>query len=86
MPKRLLQEVCKLKHNFERITLAEIRKMMSRESGLSAAVSDDATIERFARSLSRDFAVSKIAMRIRLETLGIVVRTEPPRLFALKSS
>lgn len=86
MPRYLLQEECREKHGFERITLEEIRKVMSRDFGFGAAISDDVAIERFVRSLSRDFAVSKIAMRIRLETLGIVVRTEPPRLFALKSS
>ena len=82
----MIEHQCREKHGFESATVDDLRKMISADSTYLAAISEDAVIERFAKPLSRDFAVSPMAMRIRLETLGMIVRTQPPRLFALRSS
>jgi Zn-dependent peptidase ImmA (M78 family) len=86
MPKQMVEQQYRAKHGFESASIDHIRKMISTGSRNLATLSDEALIERFAKPLSRQFAVSPIAMRIRLETLGMIVRTEPPRLFALRSS
>ncbi len=80
MPKSMLKEYWQSQRNgLGPITLSELRSA----SGFNAIVrkSDDAIIEQFVKSLASEFAVSAIAMRIRLETLGLVVREDP--LFGL---
>ncbi len=57
--------------------------MGSKGFGAGVRESDDFIIERFARSMATEFAVSPIAMRIRLETVGFVVREEVPAMFDL---
>lgn len=42
---------------------------------------DDALLEHFCRPLAERFAVSPIAMRIRLEELGLLLRKKPNALF-----
>lgn len=42
---------------------------------------DDALLEHFCRPLAERFAVSPIAMRIRLEELGLLLRKKPNTLF-----
>jgi len=66
------------------ITLAEIRDAMRyKTTGTNVKDSDDIVIERFVARLAKEFAVSPIAMRIRLENLGFVVREDLPTLFGL---
>jgi hypothetical protein len=86
MPRMMILESWKNIHSLDCISIEELRKMSANGSGYSGAISDDAMIEQFCKPLSREFQVSPIAMRIRLETLGVIVRTESPRLFALRSS
>ena len=86
MPKIMLRESWKSRHGVECVSLEELRRIRSNGSSYAQTISDDAMIEEFCKPLSREFQVSPIAMRIRLETLGMIVRTEPPRLFALQSS
>lgn len=86
MPKVMLRESWKKRHGSECISIEELRRTMTNDSRYAETISDDAMIERFCKPLSHDFQVSPIAMRIRLETLGMIVRVEAPRLFALRSS
>lgn len=82
MPKAMLNEYWQSQRNgLGRITLAELRRAL----GFSARAgdSDEAIIERFIKPMAREFGVSPIAMRIRLETLGFIVREEGPTLFGL---
>jgi hypothetical protein len=44
---------------------------------------DEALFEEVAKPLARRFGVSPAAMRIRLETLGLLLR-EPPRQASLR--
>lgn len=83
MPKMMIVESWQHRHGLECISIEELRRNSSR---YGTAISDNAMIEQFCKPLAREFQVSPIAMRIRLETLGMIIRTEPPRLFALRSS
>ncbi len=85
MPKPMLSEYFKpLGSGSGRITLTQLRSTMgSKGFGAGVRESDDFIIERFARSMATEFAVSPIAMRIRLETVGFVVREEVPAMFDL---
>ncbi len=86
MPKMVLQESWKKRHGQECISIEELRRTMSNDCRYAETIPDDAMIELFCKPLSHDFQVSPIAMRIRLETVGIIARTQAPRLFALRSS
>ena len=46
-------------------------------SGLDISEPDDTTLERFCKPLAERFLVSPIAMRIRLEKLGLLHRVVP---------
>ena len=85
MPPMMLRDWCKTNYRFERITVPEI-KARTASPWQGALMSDDLVIEKFTKSLAKDFAVSSIAMRIRLETLGLIIRNEAPRLFALENT
>lgn len=85
MPKAMLKEYWRsIRNGLGRITLAEIRDAMRyKTTGTNVKDSDDIVIERFVARLAKEFAVSPIAMRIRLENLGFVVREDLPTLFGL---
>lgn len=84
MPKIMVQESWKHRCRSEWITADELRQMASKDSN-NVSETEDAMIERFCKPMSKDFEVSPIAMRIRLETLGMIRRSEPPKLFELRS-
>ncbi len=80
MPKAMLKESWQAQGNGLRpITLGELRS--TSPFNTSVRNSDDAIIEDFVKPLAKEFAMSPIAMRIRLETLGFIVRE--PSLFGL---
>ena len=82
MPKAMLKECWLAQRNgLGPITLGELRDASDLNFGVKN--SDDAIIECFSKPLARAFAVSPIAMRIRLETLGLIVREEYPTFFGL---
>ena len=82
IPAEMLKEWCFNYYSFNRISLSEIRaKLPAARYGNS--VSDDLLIETFAKPIAKDFGVSPMAMRIRLENLCVVVRQEEPRLVGL---
>ena len=61
--------------------LGETASGLARMSDSDIRASEDEQLERYCRPLARRFAVSPIAMRIRLEGLGLLVRSVPtPRL------
>jgi Zn-dependent peptidase ImmA (M78 family) len=75
MPRALLCEAWKSNRNsLGSITLTELKAAMARKN--IAKDTDEAIIEKFVAPLAKDFAVSPIAMRIRLENVGLVVREE----------
>jgi Zn-dependent peptidase ImmA (M78 family) len=86
MPKMMILNSWNDRYGLERVSIEALRTMSANSSRLGRSISDDAMIEQFCKPLSREFQVSPIAMRIRLETLGVIMRTESPRLFALPSS
>jgi hypothetical protein len=49
--------------------------------GAATNEADDKVIEAFVKPLAREFAVSPIAMRIRVESLGLVTREFSATLF-----
>jgi len=82
IPKLMIAEWCRLNYGFDQISLIEIKaRFPTRRYG--ASVSDDFLIEKFVKPIAKDFAVSAIAMRIRLEYLGLVVRELESRLVGL---
>jgi Zn-dependent peptidase ImmA (M78 family) len=85
MPKVLLREWWNSKPDMPRpITIAQIREaIVSKSISTRPSESDDLILDRFVAPMARDFEVSPIAMRIRLETLGFIVREEWPSLFGL---
>jgi hypothetical protein len=70
--KRLLEPLSPIDHPF--VEIARLRK-----SAPSATPSEieDAALNKFARPLAQQFMVSAIAMRIRLEQLGLLLRKAP---------
>ena len=54
--------------------------------GVEIAESDDAALDRFARPIAERFLVSPIAMRIRLEKLGLLHREVPRQRFLASRS
>jgi len=82
MPKTMIKKYWQAHRNeLGPITLGELRDASDLNFGVKN--SDDAIIECFSKPLARAFAVSPIAMRIRLETLGLIVREEYPTFFGL---
>jgi Zn-dependent peptidase ImmA (M78 family) len=64
-------------------TFIEIERMRDQYGRSDGAPADDMVLEAFARPLAEQFLVSPIAMRIRLEKLGLLHRTVPhQRVFA----
>lgn len=82
IPKVMITEWCRTNYGFDQISLIEIKaRFPSQKYGTS--VLDDLLIERFVKPIAKDFAVSAIAMRIRLEYLGLVSRKVESRLVGL---
>jgi hypothetical protein len=69
---RVLQPAEPIHHPF-----VEIARSESRIAGAAFTESDDQALERFAKPFAEKFLVSPIAMRIRLEKLGLLHRTVP---------
>ena len=69
---RVLQPSEPIDHPF-----VEIPRFESRIAGAAFTESDDQALESFARPFAEKFLVSPIAMRIRLEKLGLLHRTVP---------
>lgn len=82
MPRSLIKECFRIIYAWDQISLVEIKQRI-RDAGIRNSVSDDLLIEKFAKPIARAFLVSPIAMRIRLEDLGLVVRKVEPRLVGL---
>jgi hypothetical protein len=70
--RRVLQPVTPIDHPF-----VEIARFNGGIPGAEFTESDDAALDRFARPLAKRFLVSPMAMRIRLEKLGLVHRVVP---------
>lgn len=70
---RVLQPETPIAHSFVEIP----RYQMYGISGIDIWEDDDTTLERFCKPLAERFVVSPIAMRIRLEKLGLLHRTVP---------
>ncbi len=69
---RVLQPVTPIDHPY--VEIARIGRLLSC-GGFSR--SDDEALDRFAKPLAAQFLVSPIAMRIRLERLGLLLRKVP---------
>ena len=69
---RVLQPATPIDHPF-----VEIARFESRVPGAEFTESDDQTLDSFAAPFAQKFLVSPIAMRIRLEKLGLLHRTVP---------
>ena len=69
---RVLQPVTPINHPF-----VEIDRMCCSSSGSYFTGDDDVVLEHFARPFAEKFLVSPIAMRIRLERLGLLHRRVP---------
>jgi Zn-dependent peptidase ImmA (M78 family) len=69
---RVLQPAEPIYHPF-----AEIVRFESRIPGAALTESDDQVLENFAKPFAEKFLVSPIAMRIRLERLGLLHRAVP---------
>jgi len=74
------------------VTFAEIRQQYASllaaepfvhrgKHAATEAEKDNAVKEEFCRSLADEFQVSPEAMRIRLETLNLIVKEKPTTLF-----
>lgn len=69
---RVLQPSEPIDHPF-----VEIARFESRDPGAALNEGDDQALESFAKPFAEKFLVSPIAMRIRLEKLGLLHRTVP---------
>jgi Zn-dependent peptidase ImmA (M78 family) len=69
---RVLQPATPIDHPFVEITRFECRI-----PGAEFTESDDQALDSFAKPFAEQFLVSPIAMRIRLEKLGLLHRTVP---------
>ena len=69
---RVLQPVVPVEHPF-----CEIDRFGPHIPPLQMMLSEDRLLERFSRPLAERFAVSRSAMRIRLEKLGLLLREVP---------
>lgn len=79
--RRVLQPITPIDHPF-----VEIARFDRRNPGVEIAESDDAALDRFARPMAERFLVSPIAMRIRLEKLGLLHRAVPLQSFLASRS
>jgi hypothetical protein len=70
---RILQPETPIEHSFVEIP----RHQMYGISGIDIWEDDDTTLEHFCKPLAERFLVSPIAMRIRLEKLGLLHRSVP---------
>ena len=70
--KRVLQSRTSISHPF-----VEIPRVERRIGGLDCSGTEDNALDRIARPLAEPFLVSPIAMRIRLEKLGLLLREVP---------
>ena len=70
--KRVLQPRTSISHPF-----VEIPRVERRIGGLDCSGTEDNALDRIARPLAEPFLVSPIAMRIRLEKLGLLLREVP---------
>jgi hypothetical protein len=73
---RVLRPSQPIEHSF-----VEIARLGSRIPGAAFTKSDDQALESFAKPFAEKFLVSPIAMRIRLEKLGLLHRTAPLQRF-----
>ena len=69
---RMLQPSAPIDHPF-----VEIGRFESRIPGAAFTKRDDEALENFAKRFAEKFLVSPIAMRIRLERLGLLHRAVP---------
>jgi hypothetical protein len=69
---RVLQPETPVAHPF-----VEIPRALASIGGFDISESEDEALERFCRLLAERFVVSPIAMRIRLEKLGLLLRAVP---------
>ena len=69
---RVLQPATPIEHPF-----VEIVRFERRIPGTELTESDDLALESFAKPFAKKFLVSPIAMRIRLEKLGLLHRVVP---------
>ena len=69
---RVLRPATPVKHPF-----VEIPRISGQIGDLDSSDSDDETLDRFCRAPAEWFHVSPIAMRIRLEKLGLLLREVP---------
>ena len=68
----MLQPATPIDHTF-----VEVFRFECRIPGAEFTETDDQALESFARPFAEKFLVSPIAMRIRLERLGLLHRTVP---------
>ena len=69
---RMIQPTVPISHPF-----VEVPRMNYRNGDIDCSESDDNVLDRIARPLAERFLVSPIAMRIRLEKLGLLLREVP---------
>jgi Zn-dependent peptidase ImmA (M78 family) len=69
---RVLQPLSPVEHPY-----VEIERMQSEYGPVVSSGAEDAVLESFTKPLAEKFLVSPIAMRIRLEKLGLLHRTVP---------
>lgn len=79
--RRVLQPTAPIDHLF-----VEIVRFDRGYPGVEITESDDAALDRFARPIAQRFLVSPIAMRIRLEKLGLLHREVPRQRFLASGS
>jgi Zn-dependent peptidase ImmA (M78 family) len=78
---RVLQPTASIDHPF-----VEIARFDRGYPCVEIAETDDIALDRFARPLAKRFLVSPIAMRIRLEKLGLLQREVPRQRFLVNRS
>ena len=78
---RLLRPVNATQHSF-----VEVPRISATSIDAMVTSVDDATLDRIARPIAERFQVSTIAMRIRLEKLGLLYRAVPDQLLLLDRS
>ena len=69
---RVLQPLAPIAHPY-----VEVERMQDQFGIIEKAAADDFVLDAFARPLAERFQVSPIAMRIRLENLGLLLREVP---------
>jgi Zn-dependent peptidase ImmA (M78 family) len=64
-------------HTNEKVVMSRAGTLIQEQGRDETGAAGDAVFERVAEPLARRFGVSRAAMRIRLEKLGLLLRTEP---------